>query len=297
MDWRGFIMLNPGITYAHEHVTLDLSGIKKDEDCRLDTLQETIEEFKILKEKGVENIVELTNRGMGRNIDFMEKVKNETNINIIYSTGYYKEPFFPQEVYDLNVLELGKIMEDEIIFGIENTGIKASVIGEIGTGKLEISKMEEKVFKAASNAHYSTGRPIVTHTTLGRLGLEQIKIFKENGVNLDKVVLSHVDLSGDLDYILRLIDEGVNVAFDTVGKINYQPEKIRMEMLKELCNMGLSDRIVLSMDITRKSHLKINGGLGYSYLLDSFIPYLKDNGIGKEHIDNMTQFNAMRIYN
>lgn len=289
-------MLNPGITYAHEHITIDLSGIKKDEDCRLDALQETIKEFKTLKEKGVENIVELTNRGMGRNLAFMEKVKNQTNINIIYSTGYYKEPFLPEEVYDLNVSELGKIMEDEITFGVENSGIKASVIGEIGTGKSEISQMEEKVFIAASNAHYNTGRPIVTHTTLGRLGLEQIKIFKENRVNLNKVVISHVDLSGDIDYILRLIDKGANVAFDTVGKINYQPENIRMEMLRELCNRGLSDRVVLSMDITRKSHLKINGGLGYSYLLDSFIPYLKDNGIGQEHIDNMTKLNAMRIY-
>jgi phosphotriesterase-related protein len=289
-------MLNPGITYAHEHVTLDLSGIKKDEDCRLDTFEETVKEFKILKGKGVENIVELTNRGMGRNLAFMEKVKSETNINIIYSTGYYKEPFLPKEVYDLNASELGKIMEYEIVSGIEDSGVKASVIGEIGTGKLEISPTEERVFKAASYAHYNTGRPIVTHTTLGRLGLEQIKIFKENGVNLNKVVISHVDLSGDVGYILRLIDKGVNVAFDTVGKINYQPENIRMEMLKELCNRGLSDRVVLSMDITRKSHLKINGGLGYSYLLDSFIPYLKDNGISQKHIDNMTKLNAMRIY-
>lgn len=285
-----------GITYAHEHMTIDLSGIKKDQDCRLDVIDETIKELKELKSKGVENIIDVTNRGMGRNIDFIKRVINGTGINIVSSTGFYKEPFFPPEVYELDERKLAELMTSEIEYGIDDTNIRAQVIGEIGTGKDTISPTERKVFRASSMAHRETGRPIVTHTTLGRLGLEQIEIFKQFGVDLDKVVIGHVDLSGDIEYILRLIDSGVNVAFDTIGKINYQPEQVRIGLLKELCRRGLSEKIVMSLDITRKSHLKYKGGIGYSYLLDSFIPELEKNGIDKKDIDNMMKNNAARIF-
>lgn len=284
-----------GITYMHEHITIDLSGIKKDLDCRLDTMEETIEELKGLKIQGVSNIVDVTNRGMGRNIEFILKVKQETGINIITSTGYYKEPFLPSEVYELSEKEIAGIMIKEIINGIDGTDIKAEVIGEVGTGQGTISPTEKKVFWAVSAAHVETGKPITTHTTLGTLGLEQIEVFKSCGVDLNKVIIGHVDLSGDIEYILRLIDKGVYVAFDTIGKVNYMSETNRLKMLQEICRRGLSSRVVLSMDISRKSHLKSRGGLGYGYLLENFIPYVKKNGIEQKDIDIMLVANPKDI--
>lgn len=284
-----------GITYMHEHITIDLSGIKKDLDCRLDTMEETIEELKGLKTQGVSNIVDVTNRGMGRNVEFILKVKQETGINIITSTGYYKEPFLPSEVYELSEKEIAGIMIKEIVNGIDGTDIKAEVIGEVGTGQVAISPAEKKVFWAASAAHVETGKPITTHTTLGTLGLEQIEIFKSCGVDLNKVIIGHVDLSGDIEYILRLIDTGVYVGLDTIGKVNYMTEAKRLKILQEICRRGLSSRVVMSMDITRKSHLKSRGGLGYGYLLENFIPYVKKNGIEQKDIDIMLVANPRDI--
>ena len=87
-------MLLPGLTYSHEHIAIDLSGIKKTEDTRLDCIEETIKEFKELYEKGVRNVIELTNRGMGRDVAYMAKVAKESGINVLCATGFYKEPFF-----------------------------------------------------------------------------------------------------------------------------------------------------------------------------------------------------------
>ncbi|EHN13469.1 phosphotriesterase family protein [Clostridium sporogenes] len=287
--------LKDGMTFSHEHVTIDLSGVKKTDDCNVNCFDETKEEFKELKSKNVNNIIDLTNRGMGRNVEYILRMEEETGMNILCSTGYYKEPFLPKEVYDLSEVELSKIMIKEITSGIENTSVRPDIIGEIGTSKNTMTELEKKVFQASSRAHIDTGKPIVTHTTLGTFGLEQVEFFKSYGVNLDKVIISHVDLTGDLDYILRLIDKGVNVAFDTIGKENYQPDHLRSNMLKEICNRGLSERVLLSMDITRKSNLKTRGGIGYSYLIDNFIPRLKKEGLDSKEIDNMTRDNIKRI--
>ncbi|MBU3204991.1 phosphotriesterase family protein [Clostridium algidicarnis] len=286
-----------GITYSHEHVTLDLSGVKQNDDCNLNVLDETVEEFKDLYKKGVRNIIEVTNRGMGRDIDYIKSVAKETNMNILCSTGYYKVPFFPKEVYDLSAKELSKIMIDEIVNGIDGSDIKADIIGEIGTSNNIIEEAEKKVFIAGALAHVETGKTIITHTTLGTLGLEQIELLKSYGMDIEKLIISHVDLTGDIDYILRLIDKGANVAFDTIGKENYKPDGVRIDMLKEICKRGLSDKVLMSMDITRKSNLKGRGGIGYSYLLDNFIPRLLDSGISENHIKTITEKNIVRILN
>lgn len=289
-------MLVPGMTYSHEHIAIDLSGIKKTDDTRLDCMEETIREFKGLYEKGVRNVIELSNRGMGRDIAYMARVAKESGINVLCATGFYKEPFFPEEVYTLTEEELTNLMVREIEVGIEGTEIKAEVIGEIGSSVNVFEEAEQKVFRAAIEAQKRTHKPIITHTSLGTLAMEQIAMFKEKDIDLDKIIISHVDLSGDVEYILGIIREGVNVAFDTIGKINYQSDELRAEMLKRICDEGLSHKVLLSMDITRKSNMLFKGGIGYAYLLDNFLPRLRKAGVKEEEIRNMTEKNIRRIF-
>ena len=151
-------------TYVHEHLCIDLSYVKGDEDTNLNNVEEIIEE---LKNSTVNSIVEVTNMGMGRNIEILKYISEKTDINIIPSTGFYKEPFLPKEIYEMNYKDIGKIIVREIIDGIDGTNIKAHVIGEVGTSKDEIKPMELKVLQSAIYGHLETGHPIFTHTSLG----------------------------------------------------------------------------------------------------------------------------------
>jgi len=286
---------NLGKTYIHEHLKLDLSSQKRDIDTNFDDIDSVIQEMRLLKGKGISTIVEVTNRGMGRDIQAMKRIADEAGINVIVSTGFYKEPFLPQYVYEMEEKEVIKLLTKDILQGIDGSDIKAHVIGEIGTSKDKMTPMEFTVFKIAALTHLETGKPISTHTTLGTMALEQIKLFKEYGVDLTKVVIGHLDLSCDLDYHLRIADTGCFIAFDTIGKIKYESDEKRVEHIKELVNRGHLDQIVLSQDITRKSHLKANGGIGYSYLLDSFIPKLIKSGLSGEQIDHMLINNPKRL--
>ena len=283
-----------GYTMMHEHITIDLSGVKKDTDCQLDCYAETVAEFKKLYEYGVRRIVDVTNDGMGRNPEYVTNVEKETGIRIVHSTGFYKEPFLPERVYTQSVQELADWMIGEIRNGIDG-GVRPGMIGEIGTSKNAMMEMEKKVFDASVIAAKETGLPIYTHTTLGTYAPEQAAYFKATGLPMDRIVLGHLDLCGDLDYIRRVLDSGICIGFDTVGKNNYFPDAKRVEFLLALEAEGRLDQIVLSEDLTRKSHLKYKGGIGYCYLFETFLPMLEEAGLKQESLDKMLIHNPARI--
>ncbi|MBJ8825566.1 phosphotriesterase-related protein [Citrobacter europaeus] len=285
-----------GYTWVHEHLHIDLSGFKNNLDCRLDQYDLICQEMKDLRASGVSNIIEMTNRYMGRNPQFMLDLMRDTGINVMACTGYYQDAFFPEHVAARSVEQLAQEMVDEIVIGIDGTELKAGIIAEIGSSEGVITPLEEKVFIAAARAHIETGRPISTHTSFSTMGLEQLVLLKAHGVDLSRVTVGHCDLKDNLDNILRMIDLGAYVQFDTIGKNNYYPDEKRIGMLHALRNRGLLDRVMLSMDITRRSHLKANGGNGYDYLLTTFIPQLRQSGFSQADVDTMLRDNPSKFF-
>lgn len=289
-------ILKEGITLIHEHTTIDLSKVKNNPDCLLNCFDETVQEYKDLYELGVRNIIDVTADGMGRDVEYVNKVAQLSGINIVQAAGFYKEPFLPDFVYEYSVDELAQYLVNEIKNGIGNSGVIPGVLGEIGTSQNKMEPLEEKVFRASVLAHKETGIVISTHTTLGTYALEQAQFFIDNGVNPEKVIIGHQDLSGNLDQILKLMELGFNVAFDTIGKNNYFPDESRAEYIKIIQDKGLIDQLTLSLDITRKSNMKYLGGIGYSYLFTDFLPILKSKGVTQESIDAMLIKNPLRIF-
>ena len=249
-----------GYTLAHEHLHIDLSGFKNNVDCRLDQYAFICQEMNDLMARGVRNVIEMTNRYMGRNAQFMLDVMRETGINVVACTGYYQDAFFPEHVATRSVQELAQEMVDEIEQGIDGTDLKAGIIAEIGSSEGKITPLEEKVFIAAALAHNQTG------------------------------------LKDNLDNILKMIDLGAYVQFDTIGKNSYYPDEKRIAMLHALRDRGLLNRVMLSMDITRRSHLKANGGYGYDFLLTTFIPQLRQSGFSQADVDVMLRENPSQFF-
>ncbi len=287
--------MNKGYTMMHEHITIDLSGIKKDQDCRLNCFDETASELRCLYQLGVRRILDVTNMGMGRNPQYVHRMEKATGIQILQSTGFYKEPFLPECVHSMSVKELAELTGTEISEGIRHTGIKASVIGEFGSSKGTLTDMEKKVFDSMALAAVQTGAVVTTHTTLGTMALEQAVFLKNVGVKPEKIIIGHLDLSQNLNYILAVLKEGVNIGFDTVGKNNYCPDSFRAEALYRIAREGYLGQVVLSMDITRKSHLKKWGGPGYTYLFEIFLPMLRGYGLSEEQINMLMIENPDRI--
>lgn len=286
------VKFREGLSLSHEHMTIDLSKAKNDQDAKLSCYEDCPEEIKLLAKKGIKNIIDMSNTGMGRNINNLKKLHELTGINFLASIGSYKDPFIPEFLEKKTIDELVNYYIDDYSSIIEQ-GIKVAGIGEIGTSNNEITKSEKKLFIAASKVSKLLNLPIVTHTTLGTMALEQIEIFKENEVDLSRVIISHVALANDLDYLKAILNQGVNIAFDTIGKVKYLPEQTRINFIKNLVDSGYVNQICLSLDITRKSHLSKNGGIGYNYIFE-FKDLLEKAGVSEENTYRMLT-NVTRI--
>jgi predicted metal-dependent phosphotriesterase family hydrolase len=284
-------------TMIHEHLVFDLSGVRQevDQDSKLEETPTLDREIVILKESGCNTIVEVSNLGMGRDAKALYHIAKKHDFVIVASTGFYKESVYPAFVFEKSAEELADIMIREITEGMDDTDIKAGLISEIGSSLNEITATEQKVFQASIMAHKKTGAPISTHCEIGTMGKGQLEIFQRNDVNMNQISFGHQDLNTDIEEQLLLLNSGAYIQFDTIGKNSYRKDSDKVDNLLVLLDRGFEDQIMLSCDITRKSHLKAQGGHGYNHLFESFIPALIKSGVANEIIEKMLIHNPRKF--
>lgn len=284
-----------GNTLAHEHLYFDLRRVRNDNDSFIVEYSEIEEELKEIKKLGINSIVEVTTIDMQRDVEKLKEISQRSGVNIIAATGFYLHEYHSDKLKEMNIEDIADIFVREITIGIDNTGIKAGVIGEIATSFNTIYPSERKVFEAAAIAANKCGCAITTHCQTGTMAREQIEIFRKYNVNLSKVVLGHMDLNLDKDYLVSILKTGVNIGFDTFGKTSYNSDEDRISMLIELIRLGFENQIVISQDISRKSYLKELGGVGYDHVSKTFNNLIVENKITEEILHKLLCGNPKRI--
>ncbi|WP_088832431.1 phosphotriesterase family protein [Paenibacillus tyrfis] len=285
-----------GICACHEHLHVDLSRIKQNSDTCLQDTDLVAEDLKSFVAYGGSAIIEVTNDGMGRDVGKLAEISRRLDLHIIASTGCYKDPFIPEDKQCWSRDQFAGWMIDEIENGIGGTGIKPGVIGEIGSSLNEFKPIEVELFHGAITAARHTGLPLSTHTTLGTCALEQVELFARESLPLEQVVIGHQDLNPLDEVVLEVLQAGAFVAMDTIGKVNYRSDESRLDSLMNYLEHGYEDRILLSTDLTRKSHLRAFGGQGYDVVLRTFIPALRDRGVSDTVIEKLLALNPQRAF-
>ncbi len=301
-----------GVTASHEHLFARSTSNRLDADTQLSEMDTAVEELLAYKEAGGDALVEVTTIDMGHEAERLRELSAATGVKIIAATGFYKGSYTPsgvpttkdpQRTWDYlpevlrraSVSQIAEVFTREIREGISGTQVRAGIIGEVGTSFNRVLEVEARVLRAAAGAQLATGAPISTHTTLGSMGREQVQILKEAGADLGHVVLSHMDLCADTTYHVELARQGVMLGFDTAGKLQYQSDATRVELIKRLVREGFEDQVVISCDIGRRSQMQRYGGRGYVYLLRAFVPALQAAGIAQGVIDKFLIHNPRRL--
>ena len=289
-----------GVTHMHEHLIADCSFSGNDPRKKLDDVAVAIAEMEYFKQAGGQTIVELTCRGLGQNAAALRRIAEESGVNVIAATGFYREVVYPDYVKSETVDQLAQRMISDANQGIAGTGVRAGIIAELATeaDTDEVSPLEEKVFRAAGQAHLATGLPVSTHCWAGHHSFEQVQLLTDEGVQPDKIVIGHLAVQAGLEETNRgLADLGVNLGIDAIGYDetgNFYDED-RATLAKRLIDWGYLEQITISQDLLRNYHLKSHGGYGYGYLLERFVPMLHQRGVTAEQIQVLLVDNPRRI--
>ncbi|ASN04537.1 phosphotriesterase family protein [Virgibacillus necropolis] len=285
-----------GICAAHEHLSIDLSRIKNDPDTILDDEHGMIAELYYFHRAGGRSLIELTNDGMGRDVKRLKRLSEATYVHIVTCTGFYKDPFIPAFAERWGQDQFAAHFIQEITQGIDGTDIFPGVIGEVGTSVDEIKPVENELILGAGKAALETGLPVSTHTSLGTLGSKQVEMLFGLGLLRDQIIIGHQDLNTNKEEVLDVLQSGVYIGFDTIGKNNYRADEDRLSFLIDFIERGFHKQILLSADLTRKSHWRKHGGPGYDLVLNDFIPALKERGVSDEVVTDLLVHNPANAF-
>lgn len=283
-----------GMTLAHEHFIVDLDRIRKDGYSFIKDTEEVEPEIAKAMDQGIQAAFEVTTNDMGRDVRKLKQISEETGLKTVCSTGFYLASYHPEWMNEATKEDVAEIYIRDLCEGIDGTTIKAGLIAEIASGPKGFEGNEKKILEAAGIAAKRTGFAVSTHT--GRIAaVETIETLLKEGVDPDRIIIGHQDLIDDTDYHLSLLKYGVNIAFDTCGKVAYMADEIRAENAKRIVEAGYGDHLVLSNDISRHTYFTTFGGPGYLAVMGSVVPLMRKEGLSEETIRKFLVDNPARI--
>jgi phosphotriesterase-related protein len=301
-----------GQTLMHEHVVNVNAEINRDQPAmsidgrRAEITARVVAALQAVVDVGISTFVDATAVGHGRDVGFLVEVNRQVDLHIVVATGVYTFDELPKMFHYRprgGRDSLTELFVRDIRDGIAGTGVRAGII-KVATDKQGVTPDVDRLLRAAAVAHRETGVPLTTHTAVtARTGLDQQRIFAEEGVDLSRVVIGHSGDSTDLDYLREILDRGSVIGADRFGM--YLPGRLgpdeRVGVVAGLCALGYSDRIVLSHDRTLYSDWWADGRgprapeWVHTHISTDVLPALRKRGVDDRQIEQMMVDNPRRV--
>jgi phosphotriesterase-related protein len=306
-----------GPTLMHEHVfVLSTEHVQNygsswwDEEVRVG---DAVAKLNAVHAKGIRTIVDPTVWGLGRYIPRIQWIAAQTPVNIIVATGLYVYEELPQQyayrgpglLLDVPEPLVTDFVRD-ITEGIADTGVKAAFL-KCCMETPELTPGVERIARAVARAHAETGAPITVHTSgPHQTGRTTVRIFKEEGVDLSKVVIGHAGDSNDLGYLTELADQGVLLGMDRFGLDLFNPGAERVKTVAALAARGYAPSMVLAHDAScfidyfGAAHDAVHAAAApnwhYEHISTDVLPALLEAGVTQAQLDTMLVDNPVRYF-
>lgn len=293
-----------GRVLMHEHVITRSPGLREDYPStypREVALAACVEGLTRLKAAGIDTLVDHTTYDLGRDVELLADASRASGLRIVAATGVWIEP---QRYWHLRApVEGAELLIADLERGVAGTGIRAGVI-KCAIDVAGLTPAIERVLRACAIAHRATGVYISTHTVAkDRNGLDQQRIFAEEGVDLGRVVIGHSGDSADLDYHRELLAAGSYLGMDRFGVEQTLSDAERMDTVAALCREGFADRLLLSQDAScwndrmpMAEMRKLRPHWHHFHVVEDIVPGLLERGVTEEQIETMLVRNPRAIF-
>ncbi len=283
----------------------------------VDIMRSEVEYF---RERGGVTILEPSAPGIRGDIKNLKKIAETTGVNIIASTGLYREETWPERFRQMKLKELQAHFLNEINCGIDGTDIKA---GHIKTAIAAGSENEFRMLKAIVTVAKASNLLVTVHISYGTTPEHRRRMLKtllDAGMPPEKLLLCHIHNTfaaydvptymrqpelwrPDLSWAKEALDQGVNVCVDLFGSPMDNEtlesyccaDTLKLSGLVELIGQGYAGQIVIGNDVYQKIMTRSYGGHGYCRIINYVIPGLLLGGIDRKTIEQITVHNPARL--
>ncbi len=286
-----------GMILPHEHVFVDLRtpgspGYAEADEAEVVALMAPMIEE--IKRRGITALVECSTTGVGRRADLDLAVSRATGFPIVVPTGSYREPWIVPWVRDADDEALEEWMLRELTERFDEADYRAGWI-KLSAGDDGITRLEERILRAAARAANRTGAVIGSHTMRGRVAMKQLDILEEEGCPPDRFIWIHTQKETDLGYHDEAVSRGAWIEYDHVSR---EPdEDVRSLILRSL-EKGHANNLLLSHDVGWFDPAKPGGGTPrpYTHLTDVMMPLLRASGVDENTLTTLTMDNPFHAY-
>jgi phosphotriesterase-related protein len=302
-----------GRTLIHEHVLIGFPGWNLDPFAprfeRAEAMSRAVDQMQELRDLGVGTFVDPCPMDLGRDVEFLAELAQQSGMQIVCTTGaYFEAEGITHTFRHLPVEEIAAIYIKELTEGVGDTGIRAGAV-KIATGAHEISEYERKLVTAGARAARETGVPLISHTQEASCGHEQIDLVTGEGVSPDRLVVGHSDGVDDHAYHRSLAERGAFVGFDRFGITLILPDEVRVKNVLKLAESGHTRNILLSHDSIvcwqgrpvpfanrYEDVLQMLPDWRPTSILTKIVPQLRAGGLGDADIETILVDNPRRFF-
>ena len=123
-----------GVVMSHEHLSVDLSSVRGDDDSSFTCSGLVLSEMERLRSAGADSVIEVSCIDMGRDVLALQEISRRSGLNIVCATGFYLEQYHPSWLADatvekIEVVRKGKVRRAKLYY-LRNRSGKAARIKE-----------------------------------------------------------------------------------------------------------------------------------------------------------------------